>query len=66
MFDDLPLNWCKLETLRYAAPEHFVGDTPEGFTPLMRISDPSKMGDIYSIGMASFNVRFSATNHPTA
>jgi hypothetical protein len=47
----------KFETLRYMAPEHLSGE------PM--INGPSKVSDIYSLAMVSFEVRSSAVNHLT-
>ena len=49
----MPCYWYRLGSLRYTAPEHLWGRT-----------DPSKMGDVYSLAMVSFEVRSSVVNHP--
>ena len=47
------------------APERFpLADLPEYYPPT--IDGPSKESDIYSLAMASFTVRSSVVNHPTA
>jgi serine/threonine protein kinase len=63
--EGLVLDWCKLDTLRYTAPERFPGDFPRDITEFPGIDVPSKKGDVYSIAMTCFNVRSSAVNHPT-
>jgi serine/threonine protein kinase len=61
---DLNLTLCKLETLRFTAPECL--SRPFSGVPYLDHSyfhDPSKEGDIYSIAMTSFNVRSSAVKY---
>ena len=48
----------KLETLRYMAPE-CLSKRPT-------INGPSKVGDVYSLAMTSFEVRPSVVDSPTA
>ena len=50
----------KLETLRYMAPERFLGHLGQ------IIEGPSKGSDVYSIAMTSFEVRPPTVAHPTA
>ena len=56
-FRDLTYYDYKLEVLRYMAPER-LSEAP-------MINGPSKKGDVYSLAMNSFEVFFSAINHPT-
>lgn len=43
----------KLETIRYMAPERFLGE----HIPLGFIGGPSKESDVYSLAVTSFEVR---------
>ena len=62
----IQLKMCKLETLRFTAPECFSGDVSRDITLYQYIDAFSKEGDIYSITMTSFKVRSSAVNHSAA
>ena len=49
-----------LTTLRFMAPEWFVGES----TGDLGTSRPSKESDVYSLAMTSFSVRSSVLNRP--
>ena len=51
----------KLETVRYMAPEQFLGEC----IPLGFIGSPSKESDVYSLAITSFEVCPSFAIHPT-
>jgi serine/threonine protein kinase len=58
---------CKLETLRFTAPEGFTTMISSiDLIDLQYLNYPSKEGDIYSVAMTSFNVRSSAVSCSTA
>ena len=59
--EGLGMHRCKLENLRYMAPERLPEDFPTSYPGMKR---PSKKGDIYSIAMTSFKVCSPAVNHP--
>ena len=61
----LYLSLCKLETLRFTAPERLSKPFPSDLdSPAsLRLYSPSEKGDIYSIAMTSFSVRSSTVNH---
>jgi hypothetical protein len=56
VFRGLSLDWYKLETVRYMAPERFSANFPP------EIDDPSKESDAYSLAMTSFEVCSSVVN----
>ena len=59
--EGLGMHRCKLENLRYMAPERLPEDFPTSYPGMKR---PSKEGDIYSIAMTSFKVCSPTVNHP--
>jgi serine/threonine protein kinase len=49
----------KWENRRYTAPEELRGTYP------LLADGPSEKSDVYSLAMTSFQVRYSAADHPT-